>query len=433
MSKKAAPGKAKKKAPKRKASTSEKTAAPQKRKTVKKVSKLSPKELDNFYRFLCADLVHWLVNPTQLSAGHNLTEIDVLAESYGLQRPSVLDLKERYIDTGKAKLGKTFEYSTDKSTLVKGVKPFRYKLVLKQAIPSRVFRVGDFKGDDFTKSSYGHFYVLKLMLEIVEKRFQDFVYALNEGMQHRNASMNKDADPLSRSATNLKELLSLLKKSHDGYTGISLPDLFSVNINSALLTHDLNYFRSQETDNKKFSQLFTYMYSRETSQSFCAALIEILDKKMENLGTELNALQSSGLNALSGLSLDKWLAAMPNTNTKERMKIALQILDVRNQKSKNEKKVSWTVGDLIFIYRALEQCAAIIPGLKKNRIAIALEMLTGKSHLKYLNNYVSAKQKQVDFAKSFEIKADAPSRESIHRLVAQIKTALDNLLQDIKK
>ncbi len=435
MSKKTIPVKAKKKIHKKKPSTSNKPASPKKESKTKTVGELSPEELDNFYKFLCADLVYWLINPTLLSAGHSLMDRDAIVESEGLQRPSISDLKKRYLDSGKVSLRTPFDYTTDTCNSVKGEKYFKYKVVVTSAIPIQIFRIGEFSGDDFNQYSYAHFYLLKLMLEIVDKRFHDFVYALNEGMKHQHATKNSDSNPLSRSATNVKTLLSLLKTSRKGYIGISLPDLFAVDPQSTLMTHDLQYFESQQMDKVKYEHLYTYMYSKETSQAFCAVLVELLERKMENLEFELANSSIAEKAPVADIAIDQWLAAIPKTNTKERMKLAMQILGQPSEEAKLEKKVSWTTGELIFLFRSLQRCGIFIPKLDLSKITTAMGILTGKSIDTYYNRYPDLTDTQLSIESICDVKPYAVdgAKNSIRKLAIKIKNEMDALIEEIKK
>ena len=431
MIKKAVPVKAKKKAPKK--NTSNKTVPHKKENKTKTVVELSAEELDNFYKFLCADLVYWLINPSLLSAGHSLMDRDAIVESEGLHRPSISDLKKRYLDSGKVSLRTPFDYTTDTGNSVKGEKHYKYKVVVTSAIPIQIFRIGEFSGDDFNQYSYAHFYLLKLMLEIVDKRFHDFVYALNEGMKHQHATKNSDSNPLSRSATNVKTLLSLLKTSHKGYIGISLPDLFAVDPQSTLMTHDLKYFKAQQTDQRKYEHLYTYMYSKETSQAFCAVLVELLQRKMENLEFEL--ANTSIAAPVADIGIDQWLAVMPKTNTKERMKLAMQILGQPSGDTKLEMKVSWTTGELIFLFRSLQRCGIFIPKLDLSKITTAMGILTGKSIDTYYNRYPDLTDTQLSIESICDVKPYAVdgAKNSIRELAIKVKNEMDVLIEEIKK
>ncbi len=408
--------------------------APQKKRAAASVNSAVDQSTDEEWiiKFLCSELVMWLTNQDQLLVGHRLIDKDALVESEGLRRPGILDMNERYVKLRKMSPGVPFDYFMDKKMLPAGVKPLKYRVYLSESIPAQFFRVGDFSIDVGRRHSYHHFYLLKLILNAVDKQFRQFVHVLNLAMQDINASKDVDANPLARSAANLKYIVNLLKEQRQGYIGLSIPDLFQVRPESALMTYDLKYFRKFEIEKGKPKTLYTYMYSRETSQAFSAVLVEKLEQKLNQLETELKVSSREKKNSLQEMDFEQWLKARPKANTKQKMKLALQILDLHTEGNVLEKKVSWTAGDLILIYRALEQCSAIIPKLNKNKIGVALEILTGKSHLKYLNNYVAAHKKEFNADKVFEVKPDGPKRESIRKLVKQLKVALDELLTKIE-
>lgn len=435
MDKKKANPKVKAKSPGKKIAAGKKPSGEKSSKADNTTDNKTKEEEENFYSFLCANLVDWLVNQEQLLAGHRLLDKDAIVKSEGLNRVVVPDLKERYMDSGKISMKTPFEYTSDLSSMPQGAKPVRYDIVVTESIPIKVFRIGDFYDDDFNKYNYAHFYLLKLMLEFVDKRFYDFTYVLNERMQKRNATNNENADPLRRSAANLKSLIALLKKHHGGYIGISLPDLFAVDPNSLIMTHDLEYFKLQETGDKKYKYQYTYMYSKETSQAFCGVLVELLEKKFENIEFELAQTGAPVINRMENLDIAQWLAAMPETNTKERMKIALQILGISNGDSGNEKKVSWTAGELIFIFRALGRCGIFIPELKQNKIAAAMSILTGKSVDRYYNKYFDREQGgfSIQSVCGVDPRAVAGAKHSIRKLAHKVKTEMDILIAEIEK
>lgn len=436
MSKKVITVNPQKKAPKKKLLTLKKNAAKQASPQGKIFSSLSEKELQEIYEALCADLVYWLTYPEQQTAGHDLLDRDAMVKSDGLSRPAIHDVKQRYLDSGKVVLKTSFDYTTLVGEPVEGISPLNYKVVISESIPAKVFRVGEFLGDDFNKYSYSHFYVLKLMLEFVDKRFKDFIRNINISMERRNAETNQESNLLMRSAVNLKNLLSLLKMNTDGYTGIRLPDLFAIHPQSALLTQDLDYFKSKETQENIIEHLYTYMYSRETSQSFCAVLVELLDRKLENLEFELsNKPVITNNNPLADLNLKEWLAAMPKTKTAERMKIAFQILGIDEQDSSLEKKVSWSACELIFIFRALQRSGIIIPKLHHSKIATAMGILTGKSTDTYYNKYFDMNETEFSIQSicGVQPKVVTYTKNSIRRIALKIKSEMDILIGEIKK
>lgn len=437
MTKKATPEKNKKKTAIKKSTDYCETAKAPSEKTgkLKKIGDLSQDELDNFYKSLCDDLVYWLTHSSSLSAGHCLLDRDAIVKSQGLHRPSIIDLKERYLDTGKIELRKPFEYTTDSRKIPKGFSPYIYNVTITSAIPVRIFRIGEFFGDDFNQYSYAHFFLLKFMLEMVDKRFYDFMRALNEGMKHQHATQDGDSNPVFRAATNIKSLLSLLKTTHRGYIGISLPDLFAVNPQSALMIHDLEYFNSQQTGKFKYEHLYTYMYSKETSQSFCAVLVELLERKLENIQSEITNPTVSTIDPLADLNLKQWLAAMPKTKTRERMKIAFQMLGIKDEDDNLGMKVSWSAGELIFVFRALQRSGIFIPKLHLSKIATAMTILTGKSVDTYYNKYIDMNETEFSIQSTCSVKPNAidGAKNSIRKLAIKVKDEMDALIEEIKK
>ena len=388
---------------------------------------------EDFIAFLCSELVYWLTNPTQLLAGHRLLNRDAIVEAQGLTRPSILDLKERYLDSEKVLLRQPFSYSTDKTSLVKGAKPFYYKVVITESIPTQVFRKGDFSGNDFNRYSYAHYYLLMFMLKLIDERFRQFVFALNHAMQNRHAVENAQSDPLIRSSANLESLIRLLRKQNEGYIGISLPDLFALDPQSAILTQDLNYLAASNPEGRKSKKVYTYMYSKDTSQAFCEVLAEKIDQKLKNLNAEIKPGEEAQSNLLIEYDIANWLKKIPKTNSKERMKLALQILGLRTEENMQVDKVRWTAGELMLIFRAFENSGVIVPGLEITKLAVAMEILTGKTHLKFQEKYHLTAMKPLDINKICEVKSEHGSRRNIKKLVDQIKAALDNLVEETRQ
>src|ERR1043165_1507046 len=188
--------------------------------------------------FLCRELVVWLTNQESLLRGHRLTDKDALVTSQFSKRPSLLDLKERYLDRGEGIGRKPFDYSIEKNKLPKGKISQVFRVVVSDSIPTQIFRRKDFYGDNFNRYSYDHFYLLKFMLAAVENHFRTFVSVLNETMEDHHAMRASQGDSVTRTSTNLKVVLEVLKNQHDGYIGIGIPDLFSSDPDAALLTCD---------------------------------------------------------------------------------------------------------------------------------------------------------------------------------------------------
>ena len=389
-------------------------------------------ESESILEFLCIELVYWLTNPDRLLAGHALMNQDAIVESRGIMRPSVLDLKERYLDKRTVIVSEPFEYVTDETKLVKGVKPLSYKVAIREGIPTQIFRRGDFMGDDFSKHSYAHYYTLKLMLQIVEKHFRKFVDIINQALQNRHASDNALVDPIRRASVNLEYVLSILKKQHNGFVGISLPDLFTVDPQSAAITHDLKYFLSAEHGVNDSSTLYTYMFSRETSQAFCQVLADLLTQKLKNLESEIKSEHDLQTDLLEKFNVDNWLKRMPKTNTKERMKLALQILGVRTEENEKEAVLKgWTAGELMFIFRALDNSGVIQRGLQTAKLAVAMEILTGRTHLKFQEKYHLTEKEPFDIYKICEVKDRSGAKRNIKKLANQLKAELDKLIEQI--
>ena len=185
---------------------------------------------------------------------------------------------------------------------------------------------------------------------------------------------------LRRSTNNLQYILKLLKANHQGYMGISIPDLFADDHQSAFQTHHLKYYETENSVLSDSQDLYTYMYSRETSQAFCEVLGQIIDQKLQMLETELKTDADNGPGALD---IETWIKKMPKTNSKERNRLVQRILMLPNGEKESENKIELTAGQLMFIYRSLQNCGVILPDVGTGKLGIALEILTGKSHLVY--------------------------------------------------
>lgn len=382
--------------------------------------------------FLCRELVFWLTNQESLLRGHRLADKDALVTSQFSKRPSLLDLKERYLDKGVGAGRKPFDYSIEKNKLPKGKTSEVFTVVVSDSIPTQIFRRKDFYGDNFNHYSYDHFYLLKFMLAAVENHFRIFVSVLNETMEGHHAMTASQGDSIARTSTNLKMILEVLKSQHDGYIGIGIPDLFSNDPDAVLLTCDFDKINKKTIAGKVAKGLYTHMYSLETSQAFSEILFTLLDGKYKNLETELNYLEEQDEVMTLQLNLKQWLAKMPKTDTKERMKLALQILGVRTDEGRSDKGVHLTTGEVMLVFRALESCGVIIPNLDSSKIAVAMEILSGKSHLVYQAKYKLTGEKPKDFKSICEVKEDAAARNSIRKLAKRIQAALDKLIAEVQ-
>lgn len=387
------------------------------------------------YDYLFTQLVFWLTQPSKLPTGHMLVNFDAIVESTGVIRPAIHDFKERDLDEGIIKTGVSFEHKINSGIKIRKKKSNTYKVSFSKAIPTRLFKIGDFSSNDYSRYSYNHFNKLNLMLSIIDDRFFDFMGKLNHAMRNRNATQNKEASLVARSKNNLQQIVSVLRKNKDGFTGISLPDLFEFNPESILPTHDLNYLISRTGKVKRGSKLYTYMFSRETSQSFCVQLSDILEKKILTLANELDMTPSVSKVGKSS-ELENWMSRMPKkTNTKQRMMLALQILGVRSEEKMLHNKISYyTASDIIFVFRALQRGGIILKNLDVTKLAVALEILTGKSNTKYLNGYMPSENFDADLQRLYNIKPEsiAGAKKSIRKIARDVITEMETLIASCK-
>lgn len=380
-----------------------------------------------------AELAHWLIHHNRILYGHVPDEWDIVVESNSWHQPAIFDLKERYLDQPDFKTLEPFDYIADSTKLPKQVQPQKYRIIMRKGIPTDVFKKGEMEGDDFKEYSYSHFYTLKLMLDILTQNFNIFVRALNKTLQTSYPTNYTPENYHKRSVINLKKALENLTLERKNNRGIYIPDLFAASPQSASLTANLNDAKGYLLNPKKPGPLWTYMYSRTTSDSFNSIVSKIIREKIKEARFELGEIKSDevGEYNLVPLNIQQWLTLMPKKiETRDRMKVVFKILEIQDEDPVMKQKISWTVEDLMLIFRKLEECGITIKDNAIYKQAVAFAILTGKSSLDFQNKYKLSVD-PIDFNNFFPGKNKEASKKSAKALMGKLQKVLHTLIDQL--
>jgi hypothetical protein len=353
---------------------------------------------ENFYAS-CTELfphvLNWFVYPKLIACGHDFADKDVEVYSYTPQKPSFFDLQNSVEHV-------PFFYDPLEKKVIRKKNNKCYGVVIHKALPQHLLNQRDsFYRNDKNLTTYGetHYLFLNSFLGLLENQFDAFTQVLNGFKEQENV---KTTNYLKITTQNINWLISVLEEEHEGYSGIFLPDV---------------QFEVTKQGKLHYTNL---MFSKETSSHFCMAFTKLLRTKLVNL--------EESITITDGDKIDEYLNQMPHFNTKEKMKLVLKILNLKDEPS----TVTWGIGELIMLFQAMQQMEVIQKDLDKTKMAVAFKILTGKSELNFLNSYVDLDNEAFDLHKIFGLKKhENPeyAKQNLKRMFKKFHKILDETVE----
>lgn len=238
------------------------------------------KNRDEEAQFYLTQLVAWLVDDGG-AQGHNLEFSDATVKSQKGECPFVFDLSDRF-PKGPPKTPFTYRSAgAEPLALSEGV----YVISATKAITANLFRKGRFDLPDFKRHSHPHYYTLHVILASVFTRTIRFMETLDQALLARPAINKTITGSFTRQEAILNFVLDKLKvQFQNGYQGILIPDLYSYVPTSAERTSEFKCaWIIANPKTRHPNHLYTFMYSKQTSDAFSLVLKDILEQKMADL------------------------------------------------------------------------------------------------------------------------------------------------------
>jgi hypothetical protein len=333
------------------------------KKNQKKASKAKPKEESGMTReqFRINELVYWIVNHNKLGLRHRLEEYDAVICTEEKDTAQLWDINK--IMLAGAKVGVPLSLDNQQITIYRSLTP---QILRKNEI---------LEPSELQNYSYYQHQILTSLLYAVDEYFLPFLQRLQE--------FKIDKIPVTDKSS--QTALALLEYAIDTIrqTGIEkrepvIPDLYTYHKDTSLMSFNdkFMYKALNQRDGKKY----TYMFSRTTSENFATVLLELLTKKLHDQKLIASFDSSPEKNAdQNKLPLE----------TKERLKWMSEYFHLTALN--RTERLGHTNGELMFLFRILQDEKIILDNIPKEQIALAISILTGISTNTVYNDYAFKK------------------------------------------
>ncbi len=302
---------------------------------------------------LLGELAQWLCRPNKFR-GHQSKDYDIVVISKEGERPAILD----------------YPFPEQKAMVFGEPIPYKdWTLIVYQALPLSSMNQNELSGNEIHMHSWYHHQVLQKMLLWADEMFIPF---LNYVIRLRNDSLM----PTDRQSQTVYYLLNKLIDQVDQSNirqGVPLvPDLFTFQSDTSVMSHKEEIAR-EWFGGQQYEHRFTYMFSHQTSRTFAEALLNLLRRRYSDQ-LFINSLDDkSPSNEISTSEKTPYLPEDVNARMDFLEGLYLK-KSVGETHSKKYKK-----GQLLFLFKILEQGGIIHNDRPKEQVALAISILTGIS------------------------------------------------------